>query len=289
MKLPLLISLGAAAGLHAQTPALTTDVLDAAGGHATGGNVEMESSLGGFGVLSTGAGAVTARAGFPGQLYDPATVAITPGEATLQENNVRLFTAEVVCDDATLLPASALVWSVDNQYLSVSSAGEVSTGLVPEPFAATLTATAGSVSGTALLTITDSDPDNYRDYAGDGLPDAWQILHFGESNPGAAPAADPDADGQDNQTEYLAGTDPNDAASFLQLRFGPDPAPGAKSLLFTPFLPDRTYTLEWSATLAAPWTVLPDAPTPAAMPGEGEFTDTPAEPRTYYRVRITVP
>ena len=288
MKIPLLFSLTAAASLHAQPPALTTSVLDAAGSLISGGDVEITGSLGGFGGLSTDAGAVTARAGFPGQIYDPASVAITPGSATLQENDVRLFTAEVVCDDDTLLPGSAIAWSVDSQLLSVTAAGEVSTGLLPEDFIATLTATAGPVSGTALLTLTDRDPDNYRGYAGDGLPDAWQILHFGYSNSDAGPAADPDSDGQDNQTEWLAGTDPTDPASLLRLAFaGVPPPPGTATLVFSPYLPDRTYTLEWSAGLQAPWTALPGVPADGPTPGEGLISDTqPAETRKFYRLKI---
>ncbi|HEY4282882.1 MAG TPA: hypothetical protein VGM62_07430, partial [Chthoniobacterales bacterium] len=42
----------------------------------------------------------------------------------------------------------------------------------------------------------------------------WQIQHFGStSNPLAAAEADPDGDGQTNYQEFLAYTDPNNAAS----------------------------------------------------------------------------
>jgi uncharacterized repeat protein (TIGR01451 family) len=47
---------------------------------------------------------------------------------------------------------------------------------------------------------------------------AWQILHFGSTTaPAAAANADPDGDGQNNLTEFLAGTDPTDSASFLHI------------------------------------------------------------------------
>jgi len=275
--------------LPAAAQELTTSVIDAGGSLTTGGDVEIAGSFGSFGAISSG-GDTTARAGFPGQIYDPAIVAITPGNAALTDNSSTTFAAEVVCDDDTLLAPSSLAWSVNNPLLSVSPAGEVAAGLLPGGFTAMLTATASGVTGTAALTIFDLTPDDFGLYANDGLPDGWQTLHFGLSNPDALPGADPDSDGQDNQTEYLAGTDPLDAASFLQLRFGPDPAPGVKSLHFTPFLPDRTYTLEWSATLAAPWTALPDAPVPAGEPGEGQFTSTPAaSERKLYRLRMAVP
>ena len=45
-----------------------------------------------------------------------------------------------------------------------------------------------------------------------GLPDAWEIVHFGVA--GQSPEADPDSDGLSNLQEYMAGTDPNKADAF---------------------------------------------------------------------------
>ena len=52
----------------------------------------------------------------------------------------------------------------------------------------------------------------------DGLPDDWQTRHWG-SNPAAWPGTnvDSDNDGATNGQEFLAGTDPRDAASVLRL------------------------------------------------------------------------
>ena len=47
---------------------------------------------------------------------------------------------------------------------------------------------------------------------------AWQTQYFGSTNnPSAAPAADPDGDGQSNLAEFLAGTDPTDGGSYLHI------------------------------------------------------------------------
>lgn len=45
-----------------------------------------------------------------------------------------------------------------------------------------------------------------------GLPDAWEIAHFGVA--GQNPSADPDQDSMSNLQEYLAGTDPRVADPF---------------------------------------------------------------------------
>jgi hypothetical protein len=115
---------------HAQEQ--TTSVLDAAGSLATNGDVVIAGSLGSFGGLSSDAGPVSGRAGFPGQLYDPVSIIITPGSATLQENDGLPFVAEVICDDDTFLSPSSVAWSTDHQFISVSPAVEVSSTILPE-------------------------------------------------------------------------------------------------------------------------------------------------------------
>jgi hypothetical protein len=46
----------------------------------------------------------------------------------------------------------------------------------------------------------------------------WQIQYFGDTNnPAAAVNADPDGDGQSNEAEFLAGTDPTNSASAFRI------------------------------------------------------------------------
>jgi hypothetical protein len=53
----------------------------------------------------------------------------------------------------------------------------------------------------------------------DGLPDDWQALYFASAAATSARAkADPDGDGVNNYQEFLAGTDPNNAASVFRCR-----------------------------------------------------------------------
>lgn len=48
----------------------------------------------------------------------------------------------------------------------------------------------------------------------DGLPDAWEMLHFGNLNQGAASI---NANGQTALQNFIAGTDPNDSTSTFKL------------------------------------------------------------------------
>ena len=55
-----------------------------------------------------------------------------------------------------------------------------------------------------------------------GAFQAWQVQYFGSTvNPVAASTADPDGDGQDNFTEFIAGTDPTNSSSLWIIQASP--------------------------------------------------------------------
>jgi hypothetical protein len=69
------------------------------------------------------------------------------------------------------------------------------------------------VGSPSSATVTIADNDNpSADADGDGLPDAWEIAHFGNTTSQNA-SGDPDHDGATNEQEFQAGTDPMDPAS----------------------------------------------------------------------------
>ncbi len=57
---------------------------------------------------------------------------------------------------------------------------------------------------------------NARDADGDGLPDGWEETYADGTN-SLDPGSDDDGDGLDNRQEWIAGTDPTNAASVLVL------------------------------------------------------------------------
>jgi hypothetical protein len=72
---------------------------------------------------------------------------------------------------------------------------------------------------------------------GDGIPDSWRLLWFGTvSNALSAANADPDGDGASNWAEYVAGTNPNSAASVFEFMPG-----GSFS--------SSSFTLQWSSVV----------------------------------------
>jgi hypothetical protein len=68
----------------------------------------------------------------------------------------------------------------------------------------------------ALLKSMLLDAARAVDSDGDGLPDAWELRHFGDLSQG--PRDDPDGDGRDNAAEFAFGTDPLDAGSFSPMQ-----------------------------------------------------------------------
>jgi hypothetical protein len=129
------------------------------------------------------------------------------------------------------------------------------------------------------------DAPNPSDTNGDGLPDSWQIQFFGSiSSPNAAPGADPDRDGFSNLQEYLAGTNPTNALSYLKL--DSVEVAGSSTLIHFTAVAGKWYTLLYTDGLApANWQPLNDI-LPQAVTGPVSITDTnhPATATRFYRL-----
>ena len=125
----------------------------------------------------------------------------------------------------------------------------------------------GKLSRSAIVTLLD-------DSDGDGLPDVWESAYpsAGDRN------GDADGDGASNWAEYIAGTDPTNALSFLKLELS------TPSTLKFGALSNKTYTVEFTDNLESnPWTKLIDISTRSTNRVE-TIVDPNARSSRYYRL-----
>jgi hypothetical protein len=115
------------------------------------------------------------------------------------------------------------------------------------------------------------------DTDGDGLPDAWEIAHnldWRDATGDNGASGDPDADGLTNLQEYLAGTDPQDASSYLKIES--ISAVSAVTRIRFNAVAGKTYTILYRDDVATgTWQKLADVPDQGAT-GEIEITDSGA-------------
>jgi len=136
---------------------------------------------------------------------------------------------------------------------------------------------------------------NGRSYARftPGAMGEWQQQYFDSlalNDPSVSEAAaDPDGDGQTNAFEFTAGLVPTDSQSRFLQAIEPVPLQSAQMRLqISPRLADRTYTVEFSATLGN-WQPLTGFNT-SDSGNVRTITDLNAtETARFYRVRITKP
>ncbi len=283
----LLTALGAV-GLTAQV--VNQPAAGASGGRQTGATVVNDGSLGGLRARSEGGGFIV-RSGFAGQLYDVKSFAVSATDTNVNEVSTRQLSASSVLDDGTTLAVTPgeVAWAVaDGPVHAVGSSGLVTTTNVHADTVATVQGAYRSVVGSLGLLVVNVGADDFGTYADDAVDDAWQVRHFGEGSAEAAATADPDGDEQDNLFEYLAGTGPNDGGSSFRLSVG-NVGSGSRELVFSPITAGRTYTLEYLAALGtggfAPVTPF----STADVGGIRTVTDTGADTRRFYRVRISLP
>jgi hypothetical protein len=107
----------------------------------------------------------------------------------------------------------------------------------------------------------------------DGLYDVWEINYFGTTE-GAIPEDDPDTDGSVNASEFIAGTLPDDGASFFQIN-----SFDGSELTWTP-VSGRTYSVYWSDQLGNPF-----APAVGSSDA-GRYSHSNTNLNGYYKVKV---
>ncbi len=138
-----------------------------------------------------------------------------------------------------------------------------------------------------LNTTSTFSKTSIADLDHNGLPDAWENL-YGVHNPNA----DDDGDGQSNLAEYLAGTNPTNAASVFHI-FDIHTQDGQVTVAWTSVGGVR-YRVESTDDLSQPFVDIErdeaaeTDPNPPGQEGKQSYTDTASSnggPR-YYRVKV---
>jgi len=142
----------------------------------------------------------------------------------------------------------------------------------------------------------DIDTDNnevglslnlWIDDDGDGLPRWWEQAHGMSDSVAADASLDADRDGFNAKAEYLAGTDPRDARSFLRpgqfnVVTGPD---GATTVLSWASVADRLYRVQRSYDLKQWETAFDDISATPPL-NTVEETLSPRPSRAFYRILV---
>jgi hypothetical protein len=118
------------------------------------------------------------------------------------------------------------------------------------------------------------------DWDGDGLPNDWEQEFFGGETHAVA-GADSDGDGYDNLAEFIAGSDPANAASVFSASLNPDPS---GFIVTWHAVTGRTYRVWHCDVPGEGFSLLQDA---IAFP-ENSFTDTlhQVESSGFYKVDV---
>ena len=269
------------------------DSTDAGGQHAASANYAVDSSIGGFGGIST-AGSDTAKHGYVGQLTEVSSVSVTGTPAQVNECSATQLGGTAAMDDATVtvLAGSEIAWGAPAWPIqTISVSGVATTMAVYANTSATVSGLYLGISGSGSLLVLDSIPDNFGAYAGDGLPDSWQVRYFGLNNPQAVPAIDTFGTGQNNMFKYVAGLDPTNPASLFTLNIVPNAGmPNREDLVFSPCLADRTYTVLFTSNLLAGAFIPVNCCATNDDGARRTVTDLLATtPCRFYRVRISYP
>ncbi len=235
---------------------LAPDAVDNGGLRASSANYTLNGSA-----MPGGAGSsadYTSRTGFAGQLQEPVAgspvamaITVTASPVTVNEGATRQLNATLHYDDgsSTALAAGSVTWGVASGPLSgISATGLATAEAVYQDSPAVARGTWQFFTAPLDLTVINTLPDNFRTYAGDRLPDAWQVQYFGIDNPLAGPSNDPDGDCWDNRFEYNACLDPTDPLSAFSFNLS-DVAGGGHQVTFSPRLPGCSYILQGSSDL----------------------------------------
>jgi len=129
------------------------------------------------------------------------------------------------------------------------------------------------------------------DSDGDGIPDSWMMKYFGHATGLASDKSraqdDFDGDGMTNWAEYIAGTDPTDAASFFAFTKVVHMGQTTRDALEWYSASNRVYSIYGSPALsvnAVDYSLI--ASNIVCTPPRNVFTNTTMPSARFYRVQV---
>ena len=123
-------------------------------------------------------------------------------------------------------------------------------------------------------------------YTASGILIAW-LRQYGLATDGSADALDPDTDGCNNRQEYIADTNPTNAASYFHIESVTHLPPLTVRFLSSA---SRVYSLCAATNLDnAPWTVIAGQSNVMGTGGSMSLRDTNAAAASFYRVQVALP
>jgi hypothetical protein len=158
----------------------------------------------------------------------------------------------------------------DTNYTCIGWSGTGSVPMVGTSNEVTFVLT--NLSSTLIWNWADEDSDQ------DGMNDEWELVFFG--NLSQTQTNDFDADGQNNRSEYIAGTNPTNPASLFQLL---ETIEGSHLLLQWPAASNRIYNLYHTDNLQ--YTAFTNLESNIAFP-RNSATVSPVTVRGFYKMDV---
>ncbi|HMO51365.1 MAG TPA: alpha-amylase family glycosyl hydrolase [Kiritimatiellia bacterium] len=143
----------------------------------------------------------------------------------------------------------------------------------------------GESAYSPVASFTTAEADGFTDLNGNGIPDDWEIEHFGRLDAVTA-VSDHDGDGMTDIDEYIAGTNPNDPNSRLVLRYDAASSSGNGAVVvYWSSVSGRVYHISRRASLLEAYQIMATGLT--ATPPLNVYTDHPPEqPSLYYQIGV---